>query len=132
MKADTERKKRFHAKLHKKKDFLHVHLSKQLREKLKTTKRALLVHEGDKVKVMRGSNKGKEGKITKVNHNDVKVFIEELTKRTARGREIQIAFEPSNLLLLDRGDKGKKVATQEIKTEIKEEKTEKVVQKAVA
>ncbi len=131
MKADTERKKRFNAKLHKRKDFLHVHLSKQLKEKLKTKKRALLVRRGDKVKIMRGSSKGKEGKITKVNHVDSKVFIEGITKRTARGREVLVAFEPSNLLLIERGEKGKMIK-EEIKAEVKEkEKTEKTVQKAV-
>lgn len=101
MKSDTERKMRYNAKMHKKKDFLHVHLSKDLRQKLKTKKRAILVHKGDKVKIMRGFAKTKVGKVAKVNYNKVKVYIEGVTKRTARGKEVLIAIEPSNLLLLE-------------------------------
>lgn len=101
MKSDTERKIRYNAKIHKKKDFLHVHLSKDLRQKLKTKKRAILVHKGDKVKIMRGFAKTKVGKVAKVNYNKVKVYVEGISKRTARGKEVLVAIEPSNLLLLE-------------------------------
>ena len=101
MKPDTERKIRYSAKIHKKKDFLHVHLSKDLRQKLKTKKRALLVHKGDKVKIMRGFARNKSGKVANVDYNKVKVYVEGVTKRTARGKEVLIAIEPSNLLLLE-------------------------------
>ncbi|MBS3068321.1 50S ribosomal protein L24 [Candidatus Micrarchaeota archaeon] len=101
MKSDTERKIRYNAKIHKKKDFLHVHLSKDLRQKLKTKKRSLLVHKGDKVKIMRGFARDKTGKVADVNYNKVKVYVEGVTKRTARGKEVLTALEPSNLLLLE-------------------------------
>jgi len=101
MKPDTERKIRYKSKLHKKKDFLHVHLSKDLRQKLKIKKRALLVHKGDKVKIMRGFARDKVGKVAKVNYNKVKVYVEGISKRTARGKEVLVAIEPSNLLLLE-------------------------------
>lgn len=101
MKPDTERKKYYNARLHKKKDFLHVHLSKDLRQKLKIKKRALLIHKGDKVMVMRGSGRNKTGKVAKVNYNKSKVYIEGISNRTARGKEILVALEPSNLLLLE-------------------------------
>ncbi len=101
MKSDTERKMYYNAKLHKKKDFLHVHLSKDLRQKLKIKKRAILVHKGDKVKIMRGFARDKVGKVVKVNYNKVKVYVEGISKRTARGKEVLVAIEPSNLLLLE-------------------------------
>ena len=101
MKPDTERKKRYNAKLHKKKDFLHVHVSKDLRKKLKINTRSLLIHKGDKVKVMRGFARGKAGKVTRVNYIKVKVYVEGVTKRTARGKEVALGIDPSNLLLLE-------------------------------
>lgn len=101
MKADTERKKRYNARLHEKKAFLHVHLSKELRQRLKIKKRSLLVHKGDKVKIMRGSNRGKIGKVAKVNYNKTKVYVEGISNRTARGKEVPVPLESSNLLLVE-------------------------------
>ena len=101
MKPDTERKKRYNAKLDTKKNFLHVHVSKELRKKLNVKKRSLLVHKGDKVKIMRGSSRDKIGKVVRVNYNKVKVYVEGVSKRTARGKEVLMALEPSNLLLIE-------------------------------
>lgn len=123
-KPDTERKKRFKAKLHKRKDFLNVHLSKALKEKLKTKKRALLVRKGDKVKVMRGTHKGKEGKVTNVDYIKVKVHVEGILRRTARGREVPIALEPSKILLIDIIERTKKKQT---KSDIKQEKKQEII-----
>jgi large subunit ribosomal protein L24 len=100
MKSDTERKKFYTEKLHKRKSRLHVHLSKELRAKLKAKKRAVLVHKGDTVKVMRGPGKGKEAKVSDVNTLRLKVFVEGVMVKNARGREVAQALEPSNLLLL--------------------------------
>jgi large subunit ribosomal protein L24 len=100
MKSDTERK-RYHAeKIHRKKSRLHVHLSKELRGKLKIRKRAVLVRKGDTVKVMRGPEKGKEGKVADVSVLRRKVFLEGISVKNARGREIPLPLEPSNLLLI--------------------------------
>ena len=101
MKPRTERVKRYQAKLHHKRRFMHIHLGKELRKKFNIKKRSLLVHKGDKVKIMRGSFKGKSGKIMKVDYNKGKVYVEAITTRTARGKELSIALELSNLLLLE-------------------------------
>lgn len=100
MKADTERKKFYSEKLHKKKNRMYVHLSKELQKKLKGKKRSLSVHKGDRVKVMRGSMKGKEGKIGSVSVVHKKISIEGMTRKNAKGDERSIPFEPSNLLLI--------------------------------
>ncbi|MCI0503180.1 50S ribosomal protein L24 [Candidatus Micrarchaeota archaeon] len=100
MKSDTERKKFYTEALHKRKGRLHVHLSKDLRAKLKVKKRAVLVHKGDTVKVMRGPGKGKEAKVSDVNTLRLKVFVEGVMVKNARGREVAQAIEPSNLLLV--------------------------------
>lgn len=99
MKSDTERKKFHTEKLHKRKSRMHVHLSKDLRAKLKVKKRAVLVRKGDTVKVMRGPGRGKEAKVSDVNVLRRKVFVEGVVAKNARGREVSVALEPSNLLL---------------------------------
>jgi len=87
MKSDTERKIYYTEKLHRKKSRLHVHLSKDLRGKLKVKKRAILVREGDTVRVMRGPNRDKEAKVSRVSTVDRKVFLEGISTKTARGKE---------------------------------------------
>lgn len=100
MKSDTERKKYYTEKLHRKKSRLHVHLSKDLRGKLKTRKRAILVHKEDRVKIMRGPGQGKEARVVKVSTLKRKVFAEDITAKNRKGKENLIALEPSNLLLI--------------------------------
>ncbi len=101
MKADSSRKKLYEAKNHEKKALLHVHLSKELKLRMKAKKRSLLVMKGDKVRVMRGGMKGKEGKIANVDYNRVIVFVEGLNMKNARGKESPLPLQPSNLMLLE-------------------------------
>ena len=124
MKPDTERTKRYQAKLHQKRSFMHVHLDKELRKKFNIKKRSLLIHKGDKVKVMRGSSKGKSGKIMRVDYNKRKVYVEAITNRTARGKELLVALDLSNLLLIEPEiTKERKLLFKEVK-EHKETKVE--------
>jgi len=101
MKPDTERKKRYSAKLHEKKDYLNVHVSKELKGKMKVKKRSILVNKGDTVKVMRGKYKGKTAKVGRVSHLKIKVYLEGLTVKNAKGDEKLIAFQPSNLMIME-------------------------------
>lgn len=130
MKADTERKKYYNAKKHTKKKGLHAHLSKELRKKMSKKKRALLLHKGDKVQVMRGPGKGKTTKISKVNTDKRKVYLDGINSRTAKGKEVLVAIEPSNLMLLELEptETRKKLFTQEAFK--KEEKPKKKVEKS--
>ncbi len=100
MKSDTERKKYYSEKIHKKKNRLHVHLSKDLQAKMKPKKRAVLVRKGDSVKIMRGPGKGKSAKVLSVSTIKRKVYLEGIAAKTLRGREVPIAIEPSNLVLV--------------------------------
>ncbi|MBU0527904.1 MAG: 50S ribosomal protein L24 [Candidatus Micrarchaeota archaeon] len=100
MKPDTERKKYYSEKLHKRKNRLHCHLSKELRSKLKAKKRSLLIHKGDSIKVLRGPGKGKTAKVSKVSTLNRKVYVEGVVAKTARGKEVQMALEVSNLMLV--------------------------------
>lgn len=87
---------------------MHIHTSKELREKLKIKKRALLPRKGDRVKILRGSHKGKEGKVARVNYVKCRVYVEGIVTRTARGREALIALQPSNLIMLERATEKEK------------------------
>ncbi len=100
MKSDTERKKFHSEKLHRRKNRLHVHLSKDLRGKLKTKRRAIQVHKGDNVRILRGAHKGKEAKVSRVSIVRRRVYLEGMIIRNARAREVPVPFDPSNLMLL--------------------------------
>jgi len=98
-KPRKQRKFLFTAPLHLRSKFLASHLSKELREKYKT--RSLPVRKGDEVEVMRGSSKGKKGKISRVNLKRYKVYIEGVTRKRTTGIDVQIPFHPSNLKLIN-------------------------------
>jgi large subunit ribosomal protein L24 len=100
MKPDTERKKYYQEKLHKRKKRLHVHLSKELRSKLKNKKRSTLVRKGDTVKILRGPHVGKEAKVSKISTVKRKVYLEGVLARNAAAKEMPVPLEPSNLLLI--------------------------------
>jgi len=101
MKPDTERKRFYTAANHQKTRRMHVHISKELRGKLRRKRRSLLVRKGDRVRLMRGLGKGTSAKVARVSHNKMKVYAEGVTVRTAKGREIMRALQPSNLLLIE-------------------------------
>ena len=94
---------------------LKVHLDKELREKYK--KRALRVRKGDLVRVLRGSYKGYEGKVARVEPKRGYVYIEGLTRKTLRGRPVMIPIQASKLLLvkLDLSDKWRAKKLEEVK-----------------
>jgi len=102
-----QRKTRYNAPLHQRRHYLGVHLSKELKAKLTTKRRSVPVVKGDKVKVLRGKRKGLTGKVARVDLTACVVYLEGLAKGKARGTEVPISVQPSNLLLLD-GDFAKK------------------------
>jgi len=125
MKPDIERKKRYTAPLHKKRKFLNVNVSKELRKSKGIKSRALLVKKGDKVKVMRGQNTGKTATVASVDHNKTKVYLEGVSYRNKRGMENLIPFEPSNLQLIEIKEKGKPSKEVKEKKETKEKEENK-------
>lgn len=98
-KPNKQRKIIFQAPLHKRHKLLSAHLAKDLIGKWK--RRSLSVRKGDEVKVMRGGFKGTTGKISKVDLKRLKVYVENVKRRTVSGEEIHVPISPSNLLLLN-------------------------------
>lgn len=98
-KIKKQRKYRYNAPLNIKHKFLSSHLSKELAKKYK--ERSLPLRKGDKVRIVRGEFKKKEGKILKTLSKKSKVHIENIQKTKTDGTKIHIPFDPSNLIIID-------------------------------
>ncbi len=90
-----QRKYRANAPLHIKRKFLSANLSKELRKKY--GRRNFPIRKGDGVKIMRGTFKGKKGKINQVLMKKGVVAIEGIQKKKKDGTKINVLFHPSNL-----------------------------------
>lgn len=103
-----QRKYRANAKLHTKTKFLSANLSKELRKK--HNKRSVPLRKGDKVKILRGNFKGKEGKIEEIDHKTLKVYITKIEITKKDGSKARVPQNPSNLQIteLDLSDKKRK------------------------
>lgn len=111
------------APIHKKRKLLSVNLSKELRKKYET--RNIVVRKDDKIKIMRGKHKGKQGKVTKVNTKLQKIFIENLQVKKQDGSMANIPFRPSNLQIVELYMEDKKrIKKQTPKKEEKQESKE--------
>ncbi|MFA5246425.1 MAG: 50S ribosomal protein L24 [Candidatus Micrarchaeia archaeon] len=130
-----KRKERYQAPLHKARVFLHSNLSKDLRKKLGA--RSVLVRRGDTVKVMRGTFKGKTGKVSEVDYKSLKVFVEGMTVQGRKSKKRAfVPFDSSNLQITEKysGKDEKQAAKAAAAPAKKEEKKaeEKPVAKATA
>ncbi|MBN1280721.1 MAG: 50S ribosomal protein L24 [Candidatus Thermoplasmatota archaeon] len=141
MTSTKPRKQRFrlyNAPLHVKRKMIAAHLAENLL--LKYDRRSLPVIKGDTVKVMRGSYRGHENKIGKVNVKDQTVEIEGVTLTTAKGTKLARPIHASSLLItklnltdkwrrqkLEKGlsDTAKKEIEREAEEQIKEREEEK-------
>ncbi|KAH6679527.1 putative 60S ribosomal protein L26-2 [Halenospora varia] len=96
-------------------------LSKELREKYNV--RSIPIRKDDEVLVVRGSNKGREGKITSVYRLKYIVHIERVVKEKSSGQSVPIGVHPSKVVITKlKLDKDRESILERIKTgrEIKE------------
>ncbi len=98
-KPKKQRKYRYNAPLHIRHHFLHVHFSKELREKYKI--RSFRVAKGDTVLVMRGNFKGIRGKVERVDLKRIKVYVKGITRKKVDGSTVPIGIDPSNLMIVE-------------------------------
>ena len=87
------------APLHRKSKLLGSHVSKDLKTKYKL--RSLRLIKGDKVKVLRGSFKGKTGKIERVDLKKSKAYITGIEFVKRDGSKALYPVRTSNLLITD-------------------------------
>jgi large subunit ribosomal protein L24 len=129
-KPGKQRKYVYNAPIHVRHKFLSAHLSKDLRVKYK--KRSFSVRKGDEVQVMRGKFKKKTGKISRVDLNKIKVYIDGMTRKKVDGTEIQVPIHPSNLRIINLTLEDKKRINALTRVVNKEEKNVKTSEKVVS
>lgn len=94
-----QRKYRHKAPLHIRNKFLNAHLSKELAKK--HGKKTVRVKTGDKVKVLRGKFKAKEGKIESVELKKSKAVITGIEILKKDGSKSRPMIHASNLLIIE-------------------------------
>ncbi|MBS3126769.1 50S ribosomal protein L24 [Candidatus Woesearchaeota archaeon] len=111
-----QRKYRYNAPLHVQKNMMHVHLASPLREKYGL--RRIQARKGDKVRVVRGQFKKKEGAIERVNIKRQKVFVSGIGFIKKDGTKSAAPINPSNLLVLeaDLSDKKRNKIIERVKS----------------
>lgn len=102
-----QRKYRYNAPLHIRSSFVNVHLDASLRTE--TGKRSVQVKKGDTVKVLRGSFKGKSGKVERVSLAYTKVYVTGVDMPKGDGTKKLLPLDPTNLMItsLDKSDKNR-------------------------
>jgi len=60
---------------------------------------ALPVRRGDSVRIMRGDRKGFEGKVTRVDRTNYRVFVEGVTREKVDGSTMLVPIHPSKVLI---------------------------------
>jgi|SRR3989344_719601 len=116
-----QRKYLINAPLHIRHKFLASNLSKELRKKY--SRRSFPLRKGDKVKILRGKFKRKEGKISQVDVKTLKVSIEGIQRQKKDGTKINVYFHPSKLQILELNLEDKE-RIKSLKKSSKEEKQE--------
>jgi large subunit ribosomal protein L24 len=94
-----QRKYRINAPLHIKQKFASCHLSKELKKK--HGKRSTILRNGDKVKILRGQFKGKEGKVEKVMLKESKAIIAGVEAAKKEGTKLPYPVHISNLMITE-------------------------------
>ncbi|KAL1931022.1 hypothetical protein VTP01DRAFT_10159 [Rhizomucor pusillus] len=117
------RKAHFSAPSHIRRKLMSSPLSKELREKYNT--RSIPIRKDDEVLVVRGSLKGREGKVVQVYRKKWVIHIERVNREKVNGATVPIGIHPSNVVvtklkidksrqaILDRKDRSKKAQPME-------------------
>jgi large subunit ribosomal protein L24 len=121
----TKQRKMLHdAPRHLRHKLFAAHLSPELRGT--HLLRSFPVRSGDTVRIVRGDHEGFEGKVSRIDMIDYRVFLEGLTREKVDGTTIFVAVHPSKVMItrLNLDDKWrKKVLERKQKTRIKPEET---------
>lgn len=94
---------------------MNAHLSKELRDKYR--RRHIPVKTGDKVKILRGQFKKKEGKIERVDRKKERLYINGIEIVKKEGTKVLIPVHPSNVIIvdLDMSDKKRRQKLESVK-----------------
>ncbi|ELR02770.1 ribosomal 60S subunit protein L26A [Pseudogymnoascus destructans] len=115
------RKSHFSAPSSVRRTIMSAPLSKELREKYNV--RSIPIRKDDEVTIVRGSNKGREGKITTVYRLKYIVHVERVVREKSSGQSVPLGIHPSKVVITKlKLDKDREAILERIKTgrEIKE------------
>ncbi|KAI0485420.1 ribosomal protein L24 [Xylaria cf. heliscus] len=91
------RRAHFQAPSSIRRNIMSAPLSKELREKYNV--RSIPVRKDDEVQIVRGSNKGREGKVTSVYRLKYQIHIERVTREKTSGQSVPLGIHPSNVVI---------------------------------
>ena len=98
-KPRKQRKYRYNAPAHVKQKLVRANLSKDLRKKY--NKRSIGIRVEDKVKVMVGDYKGKEGKVERVSLKKLRIHVTGIEKTKKDGSKVSYPLHPSNITITE-------------------------------
>jgi large subunit ribosomal protein L24 len=96
-KPSKQRKMIYKAPDHIRQKLLAAPLSPELKATHKV--RSLPVRSGDTVRITRGDHKGFEGKVTRVDRNAYRIYVEGLTREKVDGTTIFVPIHPSKVMI---------------------------------
>ncbi|KAH6645826.1 translation protein SH3-like domain-containing protein [Truncatella angustata] len=91
------RKAHFSAPSSVRRNIMSAPLSKELREQYNV--RSIPIRKDDEVTIVRGSNKGREGKVTSVYRLKYVIHIERITRDKASGQSVPLGIHPSKVVI---------------------------------
>jgi large subunit ribosomal protein L24 len=92
-----QRKRLYNAPAHIRHKLMAAPLTKELAAKQGV--KTLPVRKGDTVHIQRGDNKGFEGKISRVDRKNYRIYIEGLTREKVDGTNIFLPIHPSKVMI---------------------------------
>jgi len=126
-----QRKMLFNAPAHKRHKMMAAPLSDELAAQRGA--KTLPVRKGDTVRIMRGDSKGFEGKVSRVDLKEYRIYMEGLTREKVDGTNIFLAIHPSKVQIrnLNLDDKYRKDLLGRKTAPEKKQKPKATVKKAV-
>ncbi|MBW0465089.1 hypothetical protein O181_004804 [Austropuccinia psidii MF-1] len=91
------RKAHFQAPSHERRIIMSSSLSKDLRAKYNV--RSMPIRKDDEVLVVRGSFKGREGKVLTVYRKKYVIHVDKITRDKVSGQTVQVGIHPSNVVI---------------------------------
>ncbi len=121
LKPSKQRRMLYNAPDHVRRKLFAAHLSPELRASHLLNQ--IPVRSGDTVRIMRGDRKGFEGKVSRIDVMNYRVFVEGLTREKVDGTTVFIPVHPSKVMIthLDLDDKWRKKILERKKGLLKKE-----------
>ncbi|ORY64359.1 ribosomal protein L24 [Pseudomassariella vexata] len=91
------RKSHFSAPSSVRRNIMSAPLSKELREKYNV--RSIPIRKDDEVTIVRGGQKGREGKVTSVYRLKYVIHIERVSREKVSGQSVPLGIHPSNVVI---------------------------------